>query len=41
MSTYVSQVGGKNAEAVEGCVMLNVQNAGIDDIAMLMPSSYK
>ncbi len=36
----MSQVGGKNAEAVEGCVMLYWQNARIDDIALLMPSSY-
>ncbi len=38
--TCVSQVERRNAEPVEGCVMLYVQNAHVDDIAVLMPSSY-
>jgi hypothetical protein len=37
--TYVSQVERRNAEPMGGCVMLYVQNAHVDDIAVLMPSN--
>ncbi len=37
----MSQVGEKNAEAVGSCVMLYMQYARIDDIAVFMPSSYE
>ncbi len=35
--TCVSQVEGRNAEPVKGYVMLYVQNAHVNDIAVLMP----
>ncbi len=38
--TCVSQVEGRNAVPLEGYVMLFVQIADVDDIAVLMPSGY-